>query len=398
MSGTAEAAWSALNERQRLYLSTILELDQAAEAEIRRQSAQRILTPPAAQWRQITYDIKLPKEIAGYSSVQSVLRERSEHDTGSGSSLAALRRRGLVEVTYDQVEVPPLGMVDRIRVRLTTAGRAAARYGTGAAAPAAVPAGLLSRLSLIALAALYAAGESGLCNEDTRDRADAAPSWTTLLRLRDRRDGSLIGLFLADRSEQDRHVLRQHRVRCSARGRRHFAVHRACYAELYPDLDLPDLAPDDVLAHAHNGLAGHRAPRPKHLLRDGDLRVLLELAALEEASRCYLREVITEQYQRRGEPVPGWVGQIPAGLLPWQVKDLTRSGTSIGRLAATPGGPLVEQIGVAAHLPYTHADATTPLVVLTDHGRAHLRDHLADYRRHYPELDLPELATHQERP
>ncbi|MGP4017144.1 hypothetical protein [Saccharopolyspora sp. 5N708] len=55
--------------------------------------------------------------------------------------MAVLRKRGLVTVNYDQVYVPPFGMVDRLRVRLTTAR----------------PAGLMSRWSLIALARLYEA-------------------------------------------------------------------------------------------------------------------------------------------------------------------------------------------------------------------------------------------------
>jgi hypothetical protein len=50
----------------------------------------------------------------------------------------------------------------------------------------------MTRGSLVALTALYLAGERGLCNESTWDRTDQAPSWNTLLRLQDRRDGSLI--------------------------------------------------------------------------------------------------------------------------------------------------------------------------------------------------------------
>lgn len=38
--------------------------------------------------------------------MQLVLRERGQHDTGSGSTLAALERRGLVTVTHDRVYIP----------------------------------------------------------------------------------------------------------------------------------------------------------------------------------------------------------------------------------------------------------------------------------------------------
>lgn len=100
----------------------------------------------------------------------------------------------------------PIGWVPRIRVRLTTLGRAAARHGAGITTPATPPKGLMARWSCTALARLYAAGETGLANGVTLNKADRAPSWNTLLNLRDRRDGSLIDEFghgrvrLSDRS------------------------------------------------------------------------------------------------------------------------------------------------------------------------------------------------------
>lgn len=385
MTTAAQRAWTELNERQRLYLSVIFEFDQAAEADIKRMSAKRMSTPPAAEWRQITYDIKLPKEIAGYSSVQRAVRRRDEHDTGSGSTLAALRRRKLVTVTYDQVYIAPFGMVDRIRVCLTTAGRAAARHGAGHTAPATPPPGLMTRWSLLALAQLYAAGDRGLCNEPTGDRADAAPSWNTLLRLRDRRDGSFIDTFIADWPDQEQRMLRQHRVRASALGRRHFEIHRACYTELFPDL-ATELPAADPVEGAHTGLADHRRPLPKNLVRDTDLRLLLALAELEDSGRCYLREVATEEFRRWGDEVPDWVGDIPTGLLRWQVKDLTRTEKSIDRLCGHSDGALVEQVEVCGSSHNYCAGTTTPLIVLTEAGRDHLAAHRSEYRRAYPEL------------
>jgi hypothetical protein len=135
-SSKADQTWSKLNPRQRLYLTAVFDFDQAAEADIKRQSAKRMRTPLASEWRQITYDIKLPKEVVGYSSVQSVLRRAGQYDPGSGSSLVALERRGLVQVTHDTVYITPFGHVPRIRVRLTTLGRATARAGKGITTPA----------------------------------------------------------------------------------------------------------------------------------------------------------------------------------------------------------------------------------------------------------------------
>ena len=46
----------------------------------------------------MTFSVKAPRELAGYSTIQRTLREAGEHDSGAGASLAALRRRGLVEL------------------------------------------------------------------------------------------------------------------------------------------------------------------------------------------------------------------------------------------------------------------------------------------------------------
>lgn len=385
MSAKAAQAWAALNERQRLYLSTILRFDQAVEADIKARSARWESTPPAAEWRQITYDIDLPKEIIGYSSVQAELREQGRHDTGSGSTLAALSRRGLVTVTHDQVLVPPLGMVDRIRVRLTTAGRAAARAGADVATAPSTPAGLMARWSLVALARLYEAGESGLCAESTHDRADAAPSWNTLLRLRGRRDGSLIEEFHTDHPSPTRRGFRQYRVRLSAAGRRHFEIHRACYRQLYPDLDLPEA---ELVDEAHAGLDDHRGRRPRGLVRDVDLRVLAKLAAVEATGHCYLRQAMIEDYDHYDELVPDAVRAIPPGLLRSQVKEIARSEKSLDRLIAHSDGALVEVVAVPNLRRHRATRPTLDLIVLTQHGRDHLAAHLADYRRAYPDLVL----------
>lgn len=390
--------WAELNERQRQYLSTIFEADQAAEADIAARSSRRAKTPPASEWRQITYDIKVPKGAqlgVGYTSVQHTLRQAGVHDPGAGSTLAALSKRGLIIVTYDQVEVLPFGWVPRIRVRLTTLGRAAARGGTGITTPASPPRGLMARWSFHALACLYAAGDTGLHNGVTPDRADQAPSWNTLLNLRDRRDGSLIEEFIVRSrvpginphtgSEYEQRV--DHRVRLSAIGRRHYELHHACYRELYPAIDTP--APADRADGAHGGLADHRVRRPRHLVRDTDLPVLVWLTALEAKGACPPRQSVSEEYERLHRVVPEEVRAIPPGLLRWQVTDLTRTEKSIDRLLAHPGGPLVEVIE-APNGPF-HRDTppTVPLVVLTPLGRDHYAHYLADYRRAYPEFPFP---------
>lgn len=385
MSGAkAVSTWAALNDRQRLYLSTIFEADQAAEASMRAASARRETIPPASEWRQITYDLKLPAEFdREYSTIQNTLRRAGAHDSGSGATLAALKKRGLVQITHDHVHVFPIGMVPRVRVRLSTAGRAAARAGTGTTAPARTPRGLLSRFSLSALARLYVAGQHGLANDVAAiDPTDRAPSWNTLLRLRNRSDGALIEEFTLPAGNPARY-----RVRLSDRGRRHYELHHACYRETYPDQELPE--PDAKPQQAHSGLGEHNAHRPRHLVRDTDLPLLSRLIQLETTGTCHLRRVLTEEHERIGEPVPAEVAALPAGLLRRQVRELTRTEKSIDRLAEHPDGPLVQLLD-APNGPFdreTHP--TVPLVVLTPAGREHYARHLDEYRRAYPDQQLP---------
>lgn len=400
----ADRAWVELNERQRLYLSVIFDADQAAEAEIKRESAAWTKTPPASEWRQITYGIKVPKNAQlgeGYTSIQHLLRQRGERDPGAGSTLAALEKRQLLTLTRDQVHVAFLGWCPRIHVRLTALGRAAARVGAGITTPASLPRGLMARWSFAALVRLYLvrlylAGATGLRNGVSSDRAGQAPSWNTLLHLQDRKNGSFVEEFLVHSrlaginpltgSEYLERV--DHRVRLSPAGLRHYELHRACYRELCPDLDAP--APAERPDGAPRGLAEHRVRRARYLVCGTDLPVLVWLSALEATGACPLRQRVIEEYERLHRAVPEEIRAVPAGLLRRQVSDLTRSEKSIERLLTHPGGPLVEVID-APNGPVhrdTHPTAVA-LIVLTPAGREHYTRHLEDYRRAYPVLALP---------
>lgn len=382
-TGKAASAWAGLNPRQRLYLSTILDFDQAAEADIRRRTANWEKTPPASEWRQILYDIKLPKAVTGYSSVQSVLREAGQHDPGSGSTLAALQRRGLVQVNHDMVYVLAVSaMVPRIRVRLTTLGRATARHGAGVAAPVSTPRGMLSYGSFRALAKLYAAGEAGLILH-----AKGTPSWDTLLRLRNRPYDPWIDEFTTRSGE---YGLRQSRVRATANARRHYEIHVACYRELYPDIDAPETA---AAAHVtHRGLADHRVRTPKHLLAEADVRILSELVRLTEAGTCWLQQLLLREYRDR--PVPDSVATLRPGLLRNQVKDLARTDKPIQRLSSWPTGALAEMIELAD--PAITERWPGSMLILTEHGREHYARYREEYRQLYPDLHLAVNSTTQD--
>ncbi|MBF6102200.1 hypothetical protein IU510_29725 [Nocardia cyriacigeorgica] len=374
-AGKAATAWAGLNPRQRLYLSTILDFDQAAEADIKQRSANWETIPPAAEWRQILYDIKLPKSVVGYSSVQSRLREAGQHDSGSGSTLAALERRKLVAVTHDMVYIPQLGtMVPRIRVRLSTLGRATARHGGGVAAPMSTPRGLLSRWSFNALAMLYAAGEDGLVLY-----AKGTPSWNTLVRLRNRPYDPWIEEFSTRTGE---YRFKQERVRATPNARRHFEIHAACYRELYPDIDAPE--PTQAAHVVHGGLADHRLRTPKHLLVEADVAILSELVRVTGTGTCWLQQMLLREYRDR--PVPESIRTMRPGLLRNQVKDRARTDAPIQRLSSWPTGALAEMIELTD--PAITQRWPGSMLILTEHGGEHFARHHEQYRQLYPDLHL----------
>jgi DNA-binding MarR family transcriptional regulator len=382
MSETAEATWAGLNPRQQTYLREVYDHDQLAENEVKARRARWERTPPAAEWRLITFSIAAPASLVGYTSVVERLRKAGHHDPGAGSTLAALERRGLVETVHDQVEILGFGYAARVRVRLTRIGRGVARAGTGTTAPTKTPTGLLSAWSLRALARLYAASEAGL-SDDGRG-ADRAPGHTTLLALERHKAGPLYepvpgGSILDDR-----------RVRINAAGRRHYELHAACYHELYgaevEGFVLPDPEPRDG---AHADLAAHTARRARHLLRETDLRVLVVL--VEDGRPCrYLRTgLVEDDYERWGEDPPADIAATPHGLLRWQVKDIARSEKPMERLAAYASGPLAKVVDVPNSRYHRAAAPTLPLLVLTEDGRRHYQEHRDEYRELYPEMKLP---------
>ncbi|MCW7991150.1 hypothetical protein XF35_39565, partial [Streptomyces platensis subsp. clarensis] len=133
--------WAGLNPRQQTYLTVIYSADQNAEASHKGDAFTWSRTP-ASEWRWLPFSIKAPAALVGRTPIQSALAAKDEHDQGAGSSLAALRRRALIEVQDDIVQTV-LGPVPRVRVKMTTLGRATARAGVVPTAPKSPPRGLL---------------------------------------------------------------------------------------------------------------------------------------------------------------------------------------------------------------------------------------------------------------
>lgn len=398
MSKRAAEAWGSLNARQRVYLSTIYEADQAAEEDVKARYGRFDTKPPAAEWRQLTFSIVAPRSLVDYSTIQKTLRERGQHDPGAGSTLAMLARRELITVAADEVEIYPGVLAERVRVRLSTLGRATARHGAdpaGTAPGPKRPTGLLGRWGFVTLARLYAAGEAGLGESSDFDCAweQRLPRPTTVHLLQIRPDGDLTEENNAWDPARNR---MKYALRLSARGRRHFDLHHACYRELYPDLFDGTAAKDlrgvpmpepAQLDEAHQELAAHRARRPAHLLADNDVRLLARLADVHRTDACHWRDRMTRYFTDFDQEVPAEVATMPAGLIPPQIKSVTTSKTSIARLTGHQPAPLAEVVEVPAM-----GSATLPLAVITPAGLEHLRDHVGEYRALNPELRLGQQA------
>jgi hypothetical protein len=113
-----------LNERQQIYLEVLYAIDRDnEEAQARRWHATRE-RQPAEQWRWITYGVDHPA--ASATPVQQQLGQRHMLDAGAGATLAALQRRGLIELRRTAQDSPG-GPVWHTQVRLTRTGRAAGR-------------------------------------------------------------------------------------------------------------------------------------------------------------------------------------------------------------------------------------------------------------------------------
>ncbi|XTZ13894.1 hypothetical protein ACQSSU_20570 [Micromonospora echinospora] len=403
-NGKAAQAWAGLNERQRLYLSAIYDADQEREQEIAGKRFDRMPVPPAAEWRQLRFSLKLPRELFGYTTIQDVLRAAGEHDSGAGATLAALERRGLVKVRRGLADLGIM-VVECVYVTLTTPGRAAARAGRQETRPAKKPTGLLAEWLWESLAVLYRADDTGVLyghhgSHLPRGHVERGPSWNALLRLRDHRDGPFMEEFQPGWNGPGIGPGHEWRARITSAGRRHYELHHACYRELYPETTVVDPAPLDG---AHTALADH-APsrRPRHLVREPDWRVLAQLARLEAKDRCPHRDHLIAEYMSWNRmssadqqvEVPERIRAMPVGLTAPAIKKTAKSTAALDRLQAYPGGALVALVDVPMYGYGYRPDhnRTLPLVCLTDAGRAHIAQHRDEYLRLYPEVTLLEAT------
>ncbi|MEU1824178.1 hypothetical protein ABZ502_17345 [Streptomyces abikoensis] len=402
--------WAELNPRQQTYLTVIYSADQNAEANHKGGAFDWGHGPPASEWRWQTFSLKAPKELVGRTPIQYALAQKDEHDQGAGSSLAALRRRGLIEAMEDYVQTL-LGMVPRVRVKLTTLGRATARAGLGHTAPKSPPRGLLSEWLWSNLVRLYRAGPDGMPTDSPRgtppeERAPSDKARFFLERDQRRPGGPLVETKCVRVGEpyespwSPGHTMYRtgYRVYLTEAGRAHYEKHVRCYAELWPDVDAP--VPEELPEDAHSSLDDHKVHKPRGLLARPGWQLLVALVRNDLDDKLWVRKEWSAYWKNYGSEPPEALTALPAGITTNHVRSITRSTTAPAKLLEFRGGPLAAETKIHQWL-YPPGRRYWPdgsniwpddLTVLhvTEAGRIHYAANLEAYRATYEDVEAPD--------
>jgi hypothetical protein len=146
--------------------------------------------------------------------------------------------------------------------------------------------------------------------------------------------------------------------------------------------------------------AAHPAPakprRPRHLLDASALKLLTALArANEETNDRY-----HEARRQAAEYNPDYDrAAVPPGLLEHQAREVTRASKAIDTLLSRD---LIERTDVAPLMHYPDDQSPLPeqpwyVYSATEAGRAHLREHRAEYQQFHPDIAVPELPDDSRR-
>lgn len=232
--------WDGLNSRQRSYLLACFREDQEAERRARVARSAFQDPGPASAWRKLPFSIKAELPFAEDTAIQRRLRDDSHLDAGAGATLHTLARKGLLKITEDRIDVPEVGLVTRVLVELTRAGRACARAGLGIAPAPRRPKHLLSEWLWGNLARVAAAGPDGLPEDVMGGKAKYYLG--TDYRPNGKPSRGYIDCF-AIRAEKGRGTfVHEYRWRITEAGRQHINAYRAAYQTVYPnvEVDVPD--------------------------------------------------------------------------------------------------------------------------------------------------------------
>jgi hypothetical protein len=244
---SAQVTWQSLNKRQQDYLTAIYQADQEVEATERSRWSIGGRSRPAEEWRWMLYvnlnghDLPVKRHLA-------LTQQISE---GTGSTLEALERRGLIEVRYDitAYDGQPILTNEPIpAIQITKAGRALVRKALGVPSGKQVV-GTLQEWHWRAIAKAYEAGEHGVREEGL---GYGRSGWNTWLRLRDYQIHGVEYPLIQERNG----------VSITTWGVGYYERTFARYHELYPDVAAPEPREQhDPMAPFVEVLKGHRTCR-----------------------------------------------------------------------------------------------------------------------------------------
>lgn len=229
-----------LNARQHTYLLAALEIDQHHEhlhALAFRRGSFEESRRPASDWRAMPFGRF--QDVRGCPPTP-LRQECGGADEGSGSTWAALERRGLVTVAERQPH-GALGDSTLPHVTLTPKGRRLARELKGETVQPKLR-GVLARSTWAALAAAWQAGPAGLRDDGGGWYGDMP--WDTWLLLRNRRGGDDLVEEFSVREPSPRqgdpgHHERVSFLRLTERGRAFYAERWAVNQAAHPEVDAP---------------------------------------------------------------------------------------------------------------------------------------------------------------
>lgn len=178
---------------------------------------------PASEWRWMPYN-------AAGAALLRRIQEAGYRDEGTGSTFAALERRGLVLCKYEPGSLG--GPI--LFVQITRDGRKLVRDTLNIKPAKSLPVGTLREWHWRALCRAYVCGEQGMGYDQDKDDGFGYVSWNTCLRLR---DYTIKG--------QDRALIREGRrgeqfsLVITEFGRQYYRENWQRYRELYPEVDAP---------------------------------------------------------------------------------------------------------------------------------------------------------------
>lgn len=226
--------WTDLNKRQQFYLEAIFDEDQRTEASFRRLKVMGLDNTPARVWRWLPYN-------AHGEVLQKKFEASKMRDEGTGSTLRALEKRGLILLRYEPGSIrEPI-----IYIQITRAGRALVRKAFNLEAPKRIP-GQLQEWQWKALVHIYKQGEKGI-REYPREVSEKTLNRLLEYKI-DKEEKPLVGWVQTpcepyqawDFNAAQPVTMTTWTVCCLTEfGKKYYSENWQRYRELYPNVDAP---------------------------------------------------------------------------------------------------------------------------------------------------------------